>query len=301
MAVIDEVPGVTVQIFVHDQTAHEYKPRPDELIPADVPQQLRYIESTAGATYFVRVAVDPNRKLVGREALIARVFIDGEEMGATFLDSQDSTWDFHGPEVPNSDGSSWSQALLSFKAVNIVRVVAEKCVAELEHDVCAFKDIGAIEVGVSTCRTGEPIALELETTRRNEKFDIAEKALKGRSVTHGTALEGAEPIEAPEFLSYSCEVLIARYRFHYRSQGILVPVLANEIVDADNPEEGLRKEMIIQRSPSPEATSIAEVLECATPEQLVTMAGNWLRMQREEKAVKQVEFLLLQQSSRLSS
>lgn len=120
MAVIEEVPGVTVQIFVHDQPAHEYSPRPDELKPADVPQQLRYIESTAGATYFVRVAVDPrNRKLVGREALLAWVSVDGEVMAGGYLDSQVSTWDCHGPWVLKSDGDSWGQALWSFKAVNM--------------------------------------------------------------------------------------------------------------------------------------------------------------------------------------
>ncbi|OLN92285.1 hypothetical protein CCHL11_01572 [Colletotrichum chlorophyti] len=283
MAVLSELPGVKVTIQVNGQDAAEYDD-PDGL-ESDVNRRCarwrnsRYVESMDNAHFTVKYEVDKNHPWETKNhGLAFYLYIDGRFMDSVFCSADvcvgpDHVWSavIEGAQEPIYHSSGMAQ-LSKFKFATI-STVDDATKEQVDNDVKSAQSMGLIEVFIHPIVVGAPSYGQSHIIEKNSHFELAEKALKGRAVSHGTSFSNGGLVRAKT--TYSAEFLndkkpIAAFTFKYRSR------------------DALHKELVIPRSPSPSAIdglSEAEIRRLAA-ERLDELgnSGRSQSIKRETKA-----------------
>ncbi|EWZ87253.1 hypothetical protein FOCG_14080 [Fusarium oxysporum f. sp. radicis-lycopersici 26381] len=249
MAVLDEVPLVTARVRVAGELATEYDPldNQESVINLDkegtkLPTRNCYIESKSGAEFAVEVTVSDKYRLPhSHDTLIAEVSIDGQMMESCYIRTPFS------PGMPSTIVISSAEFLAEKE-----RVVARKFVFapitktsdhistdRLNNDIKQAETLGTIRLLLTTGRFEGPCFKKPLSWHGGRDVELAEKALKGRALSHATLL--AETDKKP-YLNRSTighRRLLGEIFFRYRSY------------------QALQHEMIIPRTPSPKLSATA--------------------------------------------
>ncbi|KAM5382364.1 hypothetical protein AU210_001460 [Fusarium oxysporum f. sp. radicis-cucumerinum] len=231
MAVLDEVPLVTARVRVAGELATEYDPldNQESVINLDkegtkLPTRNCYIESKSGAEFAVEVTVSDKYRLPhSHDTLIAEVSIDGQMMESCYIRTPFS------PGMPSTIVISSAEFLAEKE-----RVVARKFVFapitktsdhistdRLNNDIKQAETLGTIRLLLTTGRFEGPCFKKPLSWHGGRDVELAEKALKGRALSHATLR------------------LLGEIFFRYRSY------------------QALQHEMIIPRTPSPKLSATA--------------------------------------------
>ncbi|EXK96072.1 hypothetical protein FOQG_03241 [Fusarium oxysporum f. sp. raphani 54005] len=249
MAVLDEVPLVTARVRVAGELATEYDPldNQESVINLDkegtkIPTRNCYIESKSGAEFAVEVTVSDKYRLPhSHDTLTAEVSIDGQVMESCYIRTPFS------PGMPSTIVISSAEFLAEKE-----RVVARKFVFapitktsdhistdRLNNDIKQAETLGTIRLLLTTGRFEGPCFKKPLSWHGGRDVELAEKALKGRAISHATLL--AETDKKP-YLNRSTighRRLLGEIFFRYRSY------------------QALQHEMIIPRTPSPKLSATA--------------------------------------------
>ncbi|TVY70092.1 hypothetical protein Focb16_v001467 [Fusarium oxysporum f. sp. cubense] len=249
MTVLDEVPLVTARVRVAGELATEYDPldNQESVINLDkegtkIPTRNCYIESKSGAEFSVEVTVSDKYRLPhSHDTLIAEVSIDGQVMESCYIRTPFS------PGMPSTIVISSAEFLAEKE-----RVVARKFVFapitktsdhistdRLNNDIKQAETLGTIRLLLTTGRFEGPCFKKPLSWHGGRDVELAEKALKGRAISHATLL--AETDKKP-YLNRSTighRRLLGEIFFRYRSY------------------QALQHEMIIPRTPSPKLSVTA--------------------------------------------
>ncbi|EXA52036.1 hypothetical protein FOVG_00492 [Fusarium oxysporum f. sp. pisi HDV247] len=249
MAVLDEVPLVTARVRVAGELATEYDPldNQESVINLNkegtkIPTRNCYIESKSSAEFAVEVTVSDKYRLPhSHDTLIAEVSIDGQVMESCYIRTPFS------PGMPSTIVISSAEFLAEKE-----RVVARKFVFapitktsdhistdRLNNDIKQAETLGTIRLLLTTGRFEGPCFKKPLSWHGGRDVELAEKALKGRAISHATLL--AETDKKP-YLNRSMighRRLLGEIFFRYRSY------------------QALQHEMIIPRTPSPKLSATA--------------------------------------------
>ncbi|KFY49060.1 hypothetical protein V495_00779 [Pseudogymnoascus sp. VKM F-4514 (FW-929)] len=250
MAVIDTVPGVEVSILINGQPVEEYVDSGEEIDgPLASKTVVKYIEAISDAEFIIKAsalsAFYQHRKT--KDDILVGVEIDGARVRGCFQrhakSKKSAPWSkiIEGASGLNGAGRRTISAF-KFTAVEIVETTDK---AKIEKDTTASAKLGEICVEIFRVKI-------LGRTKPKDKVpkgaasEIAEKAVKGRALSHGTTFGPGKvlstSIRKKEYLDGN-DTPLARFVFRYRSK------------------DALRKLLIIPRSPSPDpfdALSAAE-------------------------------------------
>ncbi|KAK1674395.1 hypothetical protein BDP55DRAFT_667542 [Colletotrichum godetiae] len=251
MAVIDELKGVKVTVQVNGQDAVEYED--SDGLEHDVNRRnadsraSNYVESKDDAYFSLKYEVNNTHQWVNQDRALSFVlYIDGNHIDglvceATRFNHRDRNYIWSDVVEGSRERSSAfrSERLNKFK-FSRVTTIDDATKERVQGDSEKAMSLGVIEVFVySMVSTGASFYADSSSRdTRNSNFDIAEKALKGRAVSHGTSFaDGGVVSQRPLFSGRRINdgVPIACFTFKYRSR------------------DALQKELIIPRSPSPEA------------------------------------------------
>ncbi|EXK96070.1 hypothetical protein FOQG_03241 [Fusarium oxysporum f. sp. raphani 54005] len=270
MAVLDEVPLVTARVRVAGELATEYDPldNQESVINLDkegtkIPTRNCYIESKSGAEFAVEVTVSDKYRLPhSHDTLTAEVSIDGQVMESCYIRTPFS------PGMPSTIVISSAEFLAEKE-----RVVARKFVFapitktsdhistdRLNNDIKQAETLGTIRLLLTTGRFEGPCFKKPLSWHGGRDVELAEKALKGRAISHATLL--AETDKKP-YLNRSTighRRLLGEIFFRYRSYRMLlhrcIHLLLRRHFLTFN-AEALQHEMIIPRTPSPKLSATA--------------------------------------------
>ncbi|KAK1596120.1 uncharacterized protein LY79DRAFT_80081 [Colletotrichum navitas] len=251
MAIIRDFPGVKVTVRVDGRDATEYDD-PDGF-ETDTNRKnarwrtFRYIESKDDAFFSIRYQVDNSHRWEGPDhAFALTLYVDGKRADGTVCEAQrflnhDPFYVWEGI----IEGSRQRSITSSYDRLNKfkfskVTTFDDAANDRVKADTAKANLLGVIEVFIY------PIIITGPSRYTNSRhyhdaqdgnFEIAEKALKGRAVSHGTSfadggIVSRRPTVTAEYLNNYNP--IAAFSFKYRSR------------------DALHKELIIPRSPSPE-------------------------------------------------
>jgi hypothetical protein len=246
MAINSRVPGVSVEVRVAGERAKEYDPAEMEQDEAsDESLTTCYIESNSGAIFSINYSVDENIQDLKDELLIINVKIDGSFVGGTFV-------------TPPKPGNAPKHGAISTKATQCpvtsrilehplmfteVEAVETEDRHRISQDKEKAKGLGLINVEVLVGKKGQTRPKVYDKTPDQNAFRIAEKAIKGSSVSHGTTY-APEPCRnrilitnadadqyirvgqgtvssLPEIVcDYTRSSMLCRFHFKYRSRSM---------------------------------------------------------------------------------
>ncbi|KAK8107866.1 uncharacterized protein PG998_009879 [Apiospora kogelbergensis] len=245
MTINEDVPGVhvTVQINGIDATEYDAPDAGEDDEEAPHPTVTKYIECIDNMPFTIRMGA--NRTYDWgylNHALSLQVYVDGHwvigkifKNPAVYYPLQDESV-IYGREEINASTNQWELRKFKFASVTTVDEAQHE---RVKSDMKVAKKLGIIEVkvmrGIVSTRPGNI---------RNNKFELSEKSLKGKAVSHGTNFEKGTQLErAPKYSDFQPLVEdrgpIAVFRFIYRSR------------------EALKREMIIPRTPPPRSPRLA--------------------------------------------
>ncbi|EXK49003.1 hypothetical protein FOXG_17985 [Fusarium oxysporum f. sp. lycopersici 4287] len=249
MAVLDEVPLVTARVRVAGELATEYDPldNQESVINLDkegtkIPTRNCYIESKSGAEFAVEVTVSDKYRLPhSHDTLIAEVSIDGQMMESCYIRTPFS------PGMPSTIVISSAEFLAEKE-----RVVARKFVFapitktsdhistdRLNSDIKQAETLGTIRLLLTTGRFEGPCFKKPLSWHGGRDVELAEKALKGRAISHATLLAETDMKPYLNRSTIGHRRLLGEIFFRYRSY------------------QALQHEMIIPRTPSPKLSATA--------------------------------------------
>ncbi|KAF5686579.1 hypothetical protein FDENT_5744 [Fusarium denticulatum] len=237
MAVLDEVPLVTARVQVAGELATEYHPLHDQepvinlnSQGKNIPTRNCYIESNSGAEFAVEVTVSGRYRLPhSHDRFIAEVFIDGQWMesrciGTPFSPGMSSTIIISGAEFLAENQRVVTR---NFVFAPITKTSDHISTDRLNNDIKQAETLGTIRLRLITgWFEGSSFPKPL-TWHGGRDVELAEKALKGRAISHAT-LSKIDDMR-----------LLGEIFFRYRSY------------------QALQYEMIIPRTPSPELSATA--------------------------------------------
>ncbi|KAF5241376.1 hypothetical protein FANTH_9119 [Fusarium anthophilum] len=248
MAVLDEVPLVTARVRVAGELATEYDPLDDQepVINLDkegnkIPTRKCYIESKSSAEFAVEVTLSDKYRLPhSHDVLLAEVYIDGQWMR--------SQW--RSPPFP--PGMPPTIVISSADFLENERVITRKFVFapitktsdhistdRLSDDIKQAGKLGTIHLVLNAARLEGQTSWKPPSWHGERDVELAEKALKGRAISHATLL--AETDEKPD-------LNVSRVGNRRR---------LGEIFFCYRSHQALQHEMIIPRTPSPELSDTA--------------------------------------------
>ncbi|KAI0426528.1 hypothetical protein F5Y09DRAFT_345625 [Xylaria sp. FL1042] len=275
MAIHPDVPGIEVTVRCHGQPLDELED-PDVHDNDDAvarPSVRKYIECVDDTEFDIFVAVDSRYDWNYRNhILVSNVYIDGQLIRGTVVRPVDlrhdnrATHRVRGKEVFDHNTGLWSLRRFKFAPVKTIDDAQKE---RVECDLKVAKTLGTIEIAFTRAIEHGSTAY---TSRPNEgqsgSFELAEKSLKGRAVSHGTSFGGCEAIRVPtgidarDIKEDNGPILV--FKFMYRSR------------------DALKRELIIPRSPSRSPT-----LEDLTPverDRLARERLNELRKMKQENS-----------------
>ncbi|KAG6019483.1 hypothetical protein E4U40_006979, partial [Claviceps sp. LM458 group G5] len=253
MAIISYFPEIDVQVCISGRPATEY-PSPDQ---RDDNGNMRsgaghgavrthecYIESKSSHNYTVDISVTPEFRLPPTKSLLMYLSVDGQRFHGVFttLKSQKGTaqpfkYSFIGPQRASSIPGYMIQDKLTFSPVSTgwcairsspvsysswltdnLLIVEESSKTKLDRDAKIVANLGIIEVEVFLGTIFQDKRCTLPSRRsQDEALTIAEKAMKGKELSHGTTYSRGETRLNPQTHSAGNHELLAVYKFHYRS------------------------------------------------------------------------------------
>ncbi|KAM0188505.1 hypothetical protein ACHAPI_010529 [Fusarium lateritium] len=230
MAVLEEVPHITAQVRVAGELATEYKPLDDQDVVVvsgqegpKVPTTHRYIESKSDAQFTIEVTISPSFEFPkDHYCMVVEAYIDGQWMCSRIVrksDIQDQ------PRILNlssaqQDGGNGTPVAKKFVFAAITKNCDPPAKDRVIDDIERAKTLGKIRLLFQTCHIKGYAPWKLSSSVKTQQLDLAEKALKGKEISHATLHAFGE------------------FVFHYRSY-----------------PEALQHEMIIPRTPSPGPSS----------------------------------------------
>ncbi|KAF6844682.1 hypothetical protein CMUS01_00866 [Colletotrichum musicola] len=245
MAFIPEAPGIKVTIEVNGLTAQEYDdqdgPQGED---RDIAYQRsdKYVESKDDAHFAIVYEVTQNGGWLDHEsALSFCLSVDGDSKDSVvweaFKTHRGSTWRHSVPGQRVASAHSGMESIRKFK-FSKVTTVDDMSKERVSKDIKAAKSLGTIQVLVYSIRVlGTSGAGAGFAASRGANFEIAEKALKGKAVSHGTSFTDGGLV--PE---------VRRVSVHYNHDK--KPIMAFNFKYRDR--DALHKELVIPRSPTPQ-------------------------------------------------
>ncbi|CAJ2511373.1 Uu.00g069980.m01.CDS01 [Anthostomella pinea] len=243
MAILEDVPGleVTVRVAGADLPEHD-DPHGQEIESAaanSAPAVCKYLECADDAEFHVHIRVHPDYEWGYRNhSLVARTYVDGKRIRGEVMRAVDTQYvpavrNVLGQEVYSNLSGLWSLRRFKFAVVDTVDEAQKERVAS---DLKIAKDLGVIEVRFSRIIEFGPSQHYSTNDPKSGGFELTEKSLKGKAISHGTSYTAAERVSHPNFIDARDLVEdagpIAVFRFLYRSR------------------EALKREIIIPRSPT---------------------------------------------------
>lgn len=277
MAVIDEL-GVEVKVIVNGTEATEYIPDEepdfdDDNFDPSTKTCCRYVESIDNADFAIRAAVTSGRNKPANKwlddsktnGLSFSLSFDGGDKVAGLLINQNRRFVIGDS---TSDAATCTKRNFRFASVSTVDDANKQRIAS---DMETAKDLGLIRVVVKRVKfTGnkirQPSSSRDISKLASRDFSLAEKALKGKAISHGTTL--APPVKCP--VSGTTKTLnvdrshspFAVFYFKYRSK------------------EALQQELII---PRPRSLSIESDVENLSAAELRRLARERLSQMKGDK------------------
>ncbi|KAM3067561.1 hypothetical protein ACMFMF_009560 [Clarireedia jacksonii] len=253
MAIIDKLPGIKVTVTVNGEDLQEY---PDEDGPQDVQYKKttappgfsssKFIECVSDEEFTIALEVGPPFKLDPRyEALLFEVDIDGISIACLAFEREAIQYYPRRAHISESIRriNKTQRAVSKLKFMQIKKVDDAES-DRIKADTKLIDNLGEILVSVFGFTRGGVRALSSRNSPAKSLVrEVAEKALKGKTVSHGVSF-GAEVIKNSPSHSKrqriypDGSIAIAIFKFKYRSR------------------EALQSELIIPRSPSPELIAI---------------------------------------------
>lgn len=273
MAILEELPGLRVVVSVAGRDAIEYDhPDASEESPgaADCPTSSKYIECVDGANFSVKYFVMNNYRWDHESnALELNVIVDGTWIRSVILNKDRGAIEneIKSKESYNQERQQWQGQKLKFSAVT---TVDDRSKDRIKDDMKVAENLGTIVVKVYRSFN------EGACVPKHDDFEVAgvagyeltEKSLKGKAISHGTSFSAPETIHAPRYVNAKRldKEPIAIFRFHYRSR------------------HALKLEMVIPRTPSPNP-DIARLSRA----ELERLAQERLEQLRERKPIVKQE------------
>ncbi|KAF9877824.1 hypothetical protein CkaCkLH20_04959 [Colletotrichum karsti] len=245
MAVIHELPGIKVTVEVNALKAQEYDDpdgaAEDKNRANARHRSFRCIESKDDAPFSVIYEVDNSAgSLRDHSALGFYLSIDGDHKDGILWEQSrnpcgSNVWRHVVSGVRIASSLHDMDALKKFK-FSKVTTVDDAAKERVANDIEVFKSVGTIQVHVYSCSVRRREGRSTHRSARDREFEVAEKALKGKAVSHGTAYSdgGLIPPSSTVSVDNDPKEPIGTYSFKYRSK------------------DALQKELIIPRSPTPE-------------------------------------------------
>ncbi|ORY60031.1 uncharacterized protein BCR38DRAFT_375017 [Pseudomassariella vexata] len=251
MTIIEDVPGVEIAVQIGGADVVEYDALDADGDEPVCPTITKYIECIDDAHFVIRTRIDNFYHWGYKDHVLSlQLYIDGTWINARICRASDTRRTGYrenkisGREEPSGPNGQWVLRKFKFSSVHTVDDSKRE---RVEKDREIAKNLGVIEVKV---RRGTDYGLiELrQNTIKNKKFEIAEKALKGKAISHGTALTAGDVVAAPNYVDFRYlpedgDRPIAVYKFLYRSR------------------EALKREIIIPRTPPPRSPTLAALSE----------------------------------------
>ncbi|KAI0532239.1 hypothetical protein GGR58DRAFT_507661 [Xylaria digitata] len=291
MAINDDVPGIEVTVRCHERPLHELDDpnAHDNDDPVACPTTSKYIECVDNTEFDVSIVIDSSYAWGYRNhVLIADTYVDGERIRGSVIRGKETDFDglairqIKGQEVCNSSGT-WSLRRFKFAPVKTIDDARKD---RVESDLKVAKSLGTIEVKFTRAIEYGPGTSRRIHNAREGTFELAEKSLKGKAVSHGTSYGVCEAISMPTWVDARDIVEdngpILVYKFMYRSKGIVNSTNLETqkvlVLLLTNSADALKRELIIPRSPSRSPT-----LENMTSAERDRLARERLNELREQK------------------
>ncbi|KAK7977449.1 hypothetical protein PG996_003503 [Apiospora saccharicola] len=256
MTINEDVPGVHVAVQINGADVTEYAAPDAGDDDAPHPTVTKYIECIDDTKFAIRMGVNGAYEWGYRNhALSLQVYVDGHwVIGKLFRNpahqgffaSPDESI-IRGREEINPSTNEWELRNFKFASVTTVDEAQHE---RVKNDLKIATKLGVIEVRVLRGIIGGEIVTRPGNIK-NSKFELSEKSLKGKAVSHGTNFEKGTRLEkAPKYSDF--QVLpedngpIAVFRLIYRSRGYT---------------EALKREMIIPRTPPPRSPRLAALTD----------------------------------------
>ncbi|GAW15783.1 hypothetical protein ANO14919_052030 [Xylariales sp. No.14919] len=268
MAINDDVPGLGVTVRCHKQPLHELEdPNTHDDDAVACPTTSKYIECVDNAEFDVYIVVDPTYHWGYRDhVLVARTYIDGTRIKGSVIRSRETG--YHGPAIRRIKGQEvcgptglWSLRNFKFAPVTTTDDSQKE---RVESDLKVAKSLGTIEVRFTRAIEYGPSISRHDHSAKEGTFELTEKSLKGKAVSHGTSYGASKSINMPSWVDARDLVEdngpILVFKFMYRSR------------------DALKRELIIPRSPSRSPT-----LEDMTPAERDRLARERLNELRKIK------------------
>ncbi|KAI1427934.1 hypothetical protein F5Y12DRAFT_734314 [Xylaria sp. FL1777] len=274
MAIHEDVPGVEATVRCHERPLPELEDpnAHDSDDGGSCPTVTKYIECVDDTEFGVSIVVDSTYHWGYRNhILVATVYIDGKHIRGSVIRERETRYgglaihQIKGKEVYSHSSGIWSLRKCKFAAVNTIDDAQKE---RVESDLKVAKTLGTIEVRITRAiEYGFKNKTHFSTDAKSGNFELAEKSLKGKAVSHGTSYGVCEAIPSPAWIDARDIVEdngpILIFRFMYRSR------------------DALRRELIIPRSPS--RSPAFEDLTPAERDRLARERLNELRELREKK------------------
>ncbi|ETS79320.1 hypothetical protein PFICI_09173 [Pestalotiopsis fici W106-1] len=232
----EDVPGMEVTVQINGVDVKEYDAPEAGDEDKDYPTITKYIESIDDAFFAVNLNINNHydwRHGKAKHCLSCECYVDGCWIGARVVkEARDIL--IRGHQSINNAGEG-ELSKLQFASIQTIDDAKKE---RVEKDMKATKNLGLIDVKLYRGTEHGAIAHQAERSPKRDRFEFAEKSLKGKAISHGTTLRSKEQITKPYWVDFrhlpeDNKQPIARFRFLYRSR------------------DALKREMIIPRSPTP--------------------------------------------------
>ncbi|KAI1458285.1 hypothetical protein F4805DRAFT_425164 [Annulohypoxylon moriforme] len=284
MAILEEVPGIEVTVVVAGRDATEYddpdaSEQPNEA--ADCPTSTKYIECIDGANFSVKYHLTNDYDWsYQNHSLTFTLHADGTRLKGTVLKERDLRYGHKTTEIKEKEyfdaaTQQWQGQKFKFSAVTTVDDVSKD---RIKGDMAIAKNLGTIKVEIFRCQDlGACSTHNSRNAHKTSGYELSEKALKGKAISHGTSLSTPEYTRAPRFVDTRDldKGPIAVFLFNYRSR------------------DALKREMIIPRTPSPDPDAKPDIahmsraeLERLAQERLEQLQGNGNVKQERKPIIK---------------
>ncbi|PNY27099.1 Uncharacterized protein TCAP_02975 [Tolypocladium capitatum] len=243
MAVIPQIPGLTVKVKVAGQITTEYATSNeasdgDQGKPSGVPHTTCYIESASGVAFGVQVTLTSAFTFVAPyEALLVYFYIDGLWVRSTFVTTN---------------------------SIDSERPLEDDARTRIANDAKTAESLGTIRITAHTAygRT-QSRAYVPPTLRDDADFELAEKSMKGKELSHGTSFPAGAVVARPTVAAFQHRHQLGEFVFKYRSRG------------------ALQRELIVPPSPAP--TPVLDEIDGLSEAEVRRLARQMIRAKQENR------------------
>ncbi|KAI2610724.1 uncharacterized protein GGS25DRAFT_479531 [Hypoxylon fragiforme] len=245
MAVLNEVPGIEVTVAINNVQCVEYED-PDAAGKRTArPTSSKFVESIDEAKFAIDYKVHHNYNWGHKgHSLQFNCWVDNKHIGGKLARSRDVTpfkpagAQINGMIVFDDATNSWGKQKLRFAAVKTVDVAISE---RVEEDLQVSRNIGVIKVEVRRCIEGRRVPY-MPGHRRilpQDSFELAEKSLKGKAISHGATFSAIKRTRVRDMLQTwpfpGDNGPIAIFQFQYRSK----KALQQELIIPSSPRRSL--------------------------------------------------------------